>query len=267
VSHLEDKDIQDLHRRLGGLTPPRQDTLEVVRLENDAYALWVAPALRGAVISLIHKATGLDLFAGAQAAHGKTGTLEEWDLMDPAAPLIEEPVADRYTVTRRSPESVTVEARLEKGLVLARTITLPPGEGPVSIQLALRNEGNETLVPRVKLHPEFLLGAGEGTLHLRREGQWQAHELQFITGDASNPSISAERLAPGGADAWAVELPGRRLYLVNTFIPEELSGIYYFHDRSRGQMNLELLPDQKRLERNEVRFITTEYFLHEELPE
>lgn len=261
VTHLADPGIEEFRERLDGQTPPRLQEIPFARLENDAYEVWVIPEVGGAVARFHDKQRGIDLLRGYQAPLSGDDMLQEWSIMDPRDPHIEEVAAESYERLDGEPGSVTVQAKLENNLMITRRMRLD--ENGLQVALELSNSGSDLVTPRVKLHPEFAYdGKRPPEIWLYRDGAWSRQPLHFITED----EIAAERLDPAGVSRWALRLPKRGGFLVNTVHSEQLEALFYFYNRSTGRVNLELCPLQAPLEPGESRLVETIYSLSPRLP-
>ncbi|MBP8131201.1 MAG: DUF4838 domain-containing protein [Candidatus Hydrogenedentes bacterium] len=261
VTHLADPGIEEFRRRLNGQTPPRQQEIPFARLENDACEVWIVPEIGGSVVRFRDKQGGTELLRGFQTPFAGAGMMQEWNIIDPKDPHIEEIVARRYEWLDGEPGGVAVRAKLDNSLVITRRMRL--ADDGLYVALEFSNGGGDLVVPRVKLHPEFAYDAHrDPEIWLYRDGAWSRQPLLFTTGS----EIAAERLEAAGVTRWALRLPKRSGFLVNTVDPEQLDALFYFYNRSTGCVNLELYPIQAPLEPGESRLLETAYCIAPRLP-
>jgi hypothetical protein len=263
VTHLGDDPIEKFRERLDGQTPPREQVLPFKRLENDAYEVWVCPEAGGSVVRLRDKRHGIEFLTGHEAPLSYHGMIQDWHVMDPAAPVQEEIIARRYTLADEQEDSVCVAAALDNGLSIVRCVALEDNPPRVRVTLTLTNTGVEPVAPRVKLHPEFHLPAHRGgpRLFVRRAGAWTREDPQFLSRD----EVVAGRIAPDAVDAWAVRWPEPRGYLVNT-VAGAVGHLYYYYTRSGAHVNLEMVPEAEPLNPGEARKIEAAYQFVADLP-
>ncbi len=263
VTYLNDSPIEEFRTRLEGKTPPRSEEIPIARLENENYELWVTPTLGGAVQRFRDKRSNIDLFKGFKnPVEGRWGW-QEWTVMDPDSPVVEEPVAKIYEVVESSATRLTLRSRLSNGLVVTRVLGLPAGATVLDLTLEIRNEGASAVVPRVKVHPEFWTQGGYNPeVWVETDQGWEAVETERRAGE----EVVTGRLELEGVLRWGFRVIGKGMVLVNTIRQEEISQLSYFHNRARDHFNLEVYPDQSLLEPGGTRALHAQYEVLERVP-
>lgn len=263
VTALGDGPIEKLRERLEGQTPPRYQQLAIEKLENDRYEAWVIPELSGAVVRFMDKRSGIDLFRGEAAVLSGRWRWQDWEVMDPEAPRIEEGISGPYTVVERTLERIAVERRLENGLTVVRGMTLRPESTALEFDFTVANRGDTPAVPRVKPHPEFWLqGPYEPELWLERQGGWKREPLNYI----GSMQTGAGTLDPAGISRWAIWIPGRHLAVIATVPSDNIKNLYYYFNISNQHMNLEAIPEMSPLMPGASRTMKMEFAIGRKKP-
>ena len=234
-------------------------------LETDHQQVWVSPATGGAVVRWTHRPTGIELLRGYQNRPLKGGSIGLWQeciIADglPAKP--EDPVAESYEVVHQSSNKLTMKATLDNGLVLTRQMRLYQDKAALEVEVSVQNPSDRPVVLPMKIRPEFYnQNHHEPAIWLDRGQKWQKFVTEKYCGNLSNGSLS-----PNGIRRWALEIPGTKLVLVNTFRAEELDSLYYWCRRPTQQANLELIPKKTPLAPGEIRTVHSTYEICDGLP-
>ena len=234
-------------------------------LETDHQQVWVSPAAGGAVVRWLYKPAGVELLRGYQNRPLKGGNLGLWQECIiaeglPAEP--EDPVAESYEVVHQSSNERTMKAVLNSGLVLTRQMRLYQDKAAIEVEVSVQNPTDRPVVLPMKIRPEFYnQNRHEPTIWLDRGQKWQKFVTEKYCGNLSNGSLN-----PKGIRRWALEIPGTKLVLVNTFRAEELDSLYYWCRRPTQQANLELIPKRTPIAPGEVRTVHSTYEICDGLP-
>jgi hypothetical protein len=239
---------------------PRRQESDLVVLENDAYLVWVAPALQGSVLRWQHKASGAELLQGYQHYGTGPGTFEEW-VSTPGVP--EGPPADTYEVIEQSAHAVVLRAVTPSGLEITRTMRLPAGSGPLTVDVVLTNPTTAPLPGNLKLHPEFSsLGLDVPEIWFGADGKWTHMNDGLIAGELSHGSFShGEYLPAGNFDAMAYHVPQADLSVICNVDADQAGGLLWYFDVSRSaqQVNLEIIAPSEPLPPGAQRRLTASY--------
>ncbi len=256
ITHTVDKQpFEAVVEQIGGVTPPRRIESELRILENEYYLIWVAPSLDGAVIRWRDKKLGVELLQGYRCYGRGPGTLQEWRHAPEAQERV---VATGYTVDSPTLYALALSTQLPNGLAMKREMELRPASPEFVITLTLTNTSSESIVPNVKIHPEFALG---NELHpeiwLEDNRRWTA-----VPNAALNPqAMGGDYLKPLDGNRWAFRLPRRGLTLINQFVPHQVESLFYFYNTldSAEHINLELIPKQDPLQPGRSRQLKSTY--------
>ena len=263
VTALGDDPIEAFRERLHGQTPPRCQRLAIEKLENDRYEVRVVPEINGAIIGFLDKRSGIDVFRGEKAVLNNRWLWQDWQVMDPERPRIEEGISGPYTVVVRTPERITVEKSLNDGLTLRRSMTLKPQSTALEVSFTVTNRGTKAIVPLVKLHPEFWLqGPYQPELWIERQGGWKEQPLNYV----GSTQTGADAIEPAGITRWAVRVPRERLTIVVTVSPENVGKLYYYFNIPNEHVNLELVPVLTPLEPGASRTMKAEFAISHKKP-
>lgn len=239
---------------------PRHQVSELATLENDAYLVWVAPALQGSILRWQYKPTGAELLNGFARYGAGPGTFEEW-VSTPGRP--EGPPAETYEVVERSTRHLVLRATTSDGLEIRRRMSLPEGVAPLQIETTLSNPTSGPLPGNLKLHPEFsTLGTGRPEIWFAAGGQWRHMDAGIIAGECSHGSFSHGEYVPVGAyTAMAYYAPQADLTVRCDFDPAEAGGLLWYFDTSRPakQVNLEVIAPAEPLAPGAARTLSTTY--------
>ncbi len=263
VTAVGDEPIEHLRKRFAAGSPPRHAELTIEKLENPFLEVWIVPELHGAIVRFADKNTGVDLFRGDQAILYDRWMLRDWEVMDQNAPHIEEGIATGYTVTARTPDSVTVQTILENGLEIRRKMTLGPDGTELDVVFEVANSGAAPLVPRVKLHPEFWTqGRTLPEVWLEKDGRWAEHPIQF----AQTGLVGGGHIEPAGISRWAFYMPDKDLSLVSAVRADEIENLFYYVNAENEHINLEHIPRLAPLAPGETRSVHVTYAFEQGRP-
>ncbi len=248
----------------GGSTAARTFTCDLVTIENDAYRLWIAPALSGSVIRYQDKRGGHELLRAYKDFGVFPGAWQDWVDRDTRA---EAAAADVYKLIAHDASHAVIEAAVDTGLVVRRAMRLPEGDGPLEVELTLHNPTDAPLPAKVKYHPEFYCPVAYAVpeIWLEKPDGWT--QLNAEAMDAG--PVGFGFLYPEGARRWAFHLPQQNLTLVNEFDPASVEEILYYYNTHHiaKQINLELLPPRTTpLGPGETRVIRSTYWTTETKP-
>lgn len=248
----------------GGDLAARDLACDLAAIENDAYLLWVVPALKGSVIRFRDKRTGQELLRAYKDYGVFPGAWQDWVDRDTRA---EAAAAEEYRLVEHDRSHLVIEAATESGLVVRRAMHLPAGAGPLDVELSLRNPSNAPMPAKVKLHPEFYCPVPNAVpeIWLEKKAGW----TQLNAEDMDKGPIGHGFLFPEGAKRWAFYLPQERLTLVNEFDPAAIEQLFYYYSTTNAtrQINLELLPPRTlELAPGETRAIKAAYWTSGEKP-
>ncbi|NIA15171.1 MAG: DUF4838 domain-containing protein [Nitrospiraceae bacterium] len=263
VTMLEDQPIKELRERLGGKTPPRYQRVTIEKIENEFYEVWVLPELNGSVVRFLDKRTGIDLFRGEEAILNSRWRWQDWEVMDPDDPEVEEGIEGVYDVVERAGGLLTVERALDNGLTVRRSMRLDPGVDALEVAFTITNQGERPVRPLIKPHPEFWLqGPYTPQIWIERDGVWQRQGLNYV-----GPSeTGADRIEPEGMSRCAFHVPRKRLTLTIDFCPDQLDSVFYYFNLPNEQVNLELVPDLSPLAPGASRTVTATYSISRKSP-
>ena len=255
IKHLESRGFKTFNsqsvsdyviERTGKVAPPRSEESTIEVIENADHLVWIVPALKGSVIRWRDKRLGVELLRGYECYGGEPGTWQDWT-NTPGRP--ESPVADVYEVADRKPESLTLRAKREDGLVIERSMTL--GADGIEVALTLSNPTDKPLSADVKIHPEFFAQGEMPEIFTYKDRRWlRQNERTNARAEAEGKYISLD-----GESQLAFHLPARKLSVVCTFDPKEIAGLLWFYNTASDaqQCNLELLPKSDPLGPGEKR--------------
>jgi hypothetical protein len=264
VTMLEDVPIGKLQERLQGQTPPRHQRLAIEKLENEHYEVWVVPEVCGAIVRFRDKQTGVDVFRAEKAILNNRWRWQDWEVMDPKSPQIEEGISGAYTVAQRTPESISLEKRLKNGLAIRRTMTLKPGSEALEVEFTVINSGDHPLLPLVKPHPEFWLqGRHAPQIWVEKDGVWRQQRLSAI----ESTETGAGPIDPAGVTRWAARIPAKDTVVVSTVPAENVEKLFYYYNTPNEHVNLEMVPLLTPLEPGASRTMKAQFMICRELPE
>lgn len=240
VTALGDDPIERLRERLQGQTPARYQRLVIEKLENEQYEVWVIPEVCGSVVRFREKKTGIDLFRGDKAVLNDRWRWQDWEVMDPERPRIEEGILGPYRLAARTSHAITVEKDLQNGLRLRRTMTLEPQSDALEVDFTVENRSNQPLRPLVKPHPEFWLqGLCTPAIWVENARGWKKLPLNRIGPEGSG----ADSIDPAGIIRWAVRVPRKRFTILATVPAENVQRLFYYFNIPNEHVNLEMVPD------------------------
>jgi hypothetical protein len=246
-----------------GATGARRFTAPLVRMENEAYLVWVVPKLNGSIVRLQDKRSGREMLRGYKSYGVFPGTFQDWSEQSARG---EAGVATPYKLVEHDLHHAVIETQLDSGLIVRRTMQLRPGDNPLELELTLTNPTRESLPTNVKLHPEFYCQVPYDVpeIWLEEASGW-AHVNKETMDDGSR---GHGFLKPGQATRWAFFMPQAGLSLINEFDPAQLDQLFYYYDTNSiaQQVNLELLPTSAPLAPDASRTIGTTYRVSTEHP-
>ena len=244
MTHIaDDQPVEMLADEVGGTTPPRRIDSELRILENEFYLIWVAPALDGSIIRWRDKRQNVELLQGFRTYGRGPGTLQDWTH---APGSKERPVATHYEVASRTLYALRIEALLENGLAVERTMELRPASPEFTVTLTVTNTSDEPIVPNVKIHPEFAIDSSSlPEIWVESGGVWQ----QVHTARGGSEPIHGAYLEPPDGFRWAYRLPGEGFTMINEFVSHQVGGLFYFYNTSARypHINLEIIPKDEPL--------------------
>ncbi len=239
VTHIGDEGIEAFRERLGAKTPPRHEEVALIKMSNQRYEVWAVPAWTGSVVRLYDKSTGFEVFRRFSNWGRDEGSFQDWTASDPAAPVMEKALAEQYELVERSERRVVMRAVTADGLEVTRTLELDDSDGPLAVELTLRNTGTELLPPHVKLHPEMSThGEERPEIWVKRGGTWSPTDMTWLY----DGSVASGKIPPAGATHWAMYLPHAKVGVVNEVRAEDLDSLRYYCSRERDFLNLEATP-------------------------
>ncbi len=247
-----------------GKTPPRHEEHALVILEDDRNLLWIAPTLGGAVLRWKDKTLNVEWLRGFERYESVPGV---WSERSSPSTGVDGPVAERYAVVEASANRAVLRATLENGLVLTRTLTLPPDTGKVEWAVSVENPSDQPVHYALGIHPEFYLpGDALPELWIQENSAWSQPEAMD---GYENGGWNAWRRAPDKATCWAVHLPGKGLTLYNQFTPAPLGRLRYYANvrTSQQQFNLDLGFPDAPISPGEARNITAVYWVDTQRPQ
>lgn len=263
VTMLEDLPIDKLHDRLKAQILPRSQRLAIEKIANDRYEVWVIPEICGAVVQFRDKQSGLDLFRGEEAVLKEHWRWQDWEVMDPKAPRIEEAISGPYALAARTPDSITVEKNLDNGLSIRRCMTLKPGGSPLEVEFTVINRGAAPIRPGVKPHPEFWLqGLNTPEIWLERPSGWEKLPLKY----GGSEQMGGDSINPSGLTRWAARIPAKDLTVISTVPQEKIEKLFYYFNIANEHVNLEIVPDQTPLEPGASRSLKTSFTIARKEP-
>lgn len=256
----EENPAQHVIEECRGQTPPRHAEYALVSLEDDRTLVWIVPDLNGAVLRWKDKALNVEWLQGFERYESKPGVLQDWD-KDGA------PAGDRYTVKESAPAKVVLRATRDTGLVITRTLTLPPGTGRLELAVSLENGSTEAITYAPTIHPEFFTQeAAKVDLWIQEKGGWvQAGPMDGYEGGG----WSAWEQSAGTATGWAAHLADKGLTLYATFDSTQTAGLSFYSNvlRSQQQINLDLSFPETPLAPGETRSMAAAYWAGTEKPQ
>jgi hypothetical protein len=263
VTMLGDEPIGKLQERLQGLTPPRHQELTIEKLDNERYEVWVVPEVCGAIVRFRDKQADMDLFRGEEAILNNRWRWQDWEVMDPQSPRIEEGISGPYTLVERTSERIALEKSLKNGLTIRRSMTLKPGSEALETSFTVINRGTHPVVPLVKPHPEFWLqGPYTPEIWVERTDGWKKQRLNFM----GSMDSGAGSIDPAGVTRWAARIPHKRLTIVSTVPSENVEKLFYYFNLPYEHVNLEMVPVLTPLEPGASRTMNAEYTLSRKTP-
>jgi hypothetical protein len=244
-----------------GVRKPREEYTALM-LENNRYLVEILPGFSGAVTRYLDKEWGHDVFGGPKSVETDRWLFQEWNMRGEGQPL-EEPFWSEYRVIEASRNRVILETQLISGLILRRTASLPPGNGPLEMAWELSNPTEEALQPRFKIHPEFMKpGMKVPEIWIEKDNVWQERPVVRLIEDV----VGGEAIDPAGISRWAVRLPDERQTIVVDIQPEDWESLFYFFNTDKEHVNMELIPRQTPLQPGETRTMRASYQLGRRLP-
>jgi len=255
--------IKNVIEECGGTTPPRRQEHTLITLENERYLVWIVPELQGSVLRWRDKALGVELLRGFEHYGACPGTLQERT----DDPLLKKALASAaYEVIEQAADHVTLRAALDSGLVISRTMSLPPGGDRFQVSLNAANPTAQPLACPLKIRPEFYTqGVVEPELWANEKGAW----IRLPGSEArANVLWSMFRQTPGDIARWAFYIPSKKLTVVNDFDAKQVGELSLFCNWTHAcqQVNLELILPDAPLGPGEIRSLTTQYWTSERVP-
>ncbi|HPO16035.1 MAG TPA: DUF4838 domain-containing protein [Candidatus Hydrogenedentes bacterium] len=247
-----------------GKTPPRHAEYTLVSLEDDRTLVWIVPELNGAVLRWKDKTLNMEWLQGFQRYESKPGVWQDWN-RDPSG--LEGSLEERYTVVENGPAKVVLQATRDNGLVITRTLTLPPGTGRLELVVSLQNGSAQPIMYAPKIHPEFFTQeAANVELWIQENGAW-ARPGPMDGYEAGG--WSAWQRSSEAATAWAAHLADKGLTLYNTFDSKQAAGLSFYSNvlRSQQQINLDLCFPETPLAPGETRSLAAAYWTGTEKPQ
>jgi len=265
VSFLADPLIFELEKRMERETPPRYERLEIEKLENEYYEIWVVPARNGSIVRFRARRPSRELLIGYENIESNFGMWQDWSIADPEVKefVPETSVAKKYEVVDRTSSSVTIRAWTENDLLVTRRMALKPGADLFEVTLDIKNAGDEPVVPRLKMHPEFqTYNESTPRIWIERNGAWKKVKMALLP----DRGAGAGNIEPDGVTAWAYQIPRQRLSVINAVESDELESLFYFYHREKRHLNLEMIPRQTPLAPGETRSLHSTYTISRRRP-
>ncbi len=227
-----------IRERCEGVTPSRLAVSPIIRLENAAAELWVAPDFSGAVVRWRDKASGAELLNAWREGGAYEGRFEDWN-ESPKVGTSEFALARRYAVAAQDATSVVLTARTDEGIALTRTLRLDPSTHRLDVEFRAVNDSNEPRELRAKLHPEFALGAKKRPIYrIETNGTWSD-----IEDDHHGEPVSGGLIEPVSFAQWSVRLPESRVTIRNRIEEGTAAAAFWYYDQrvDARRANMELI--------------------------
>jgi len=237
----------DVGKWLETLSPPPL-RLQVERLKGDRVEIELVPGFGGRILSIRDLATGAE-WAKAYSADGTIRLLNSGieDYSEPRhlSPGWWEP----YEVVERTPQSMTMRARLSNGLELERRVSLVTGEARVRIRSTLRNGPDERRKAclRMSSHFEVAHVGRARAIIAAADGAWQERAFP-----EPEPGIPHGEFRLQGQDcprgAWGIMDQTRGRCLVDRVLDGEVEAYYASWTPRDRVVNLQLWSPARELE-------------------
>lgn len=246
-------DVDDMMRPLPDVKPGVPLEVPLVRIENERYAVWIAPQLSGSVLRWHDKTTQREWLRGYLTAGVGRGTWQDWIDRNTNG---ERPAAQEYRVVESTARRLVLEATTDEKVVVQRIMELQP-EGQLDVTITATNRSGAPIEGWVKSHPEFYAQHAKITPEI-----WFRDAQGWTRREAPKPGILAADFIPVELPLeWAFYIPEAQAGIKCT-VPEcDIDRVLYFYDTSPGieQINLELLPKRTILEPGQSRTIRASY--------
>lgn len=252
--------IEYFPKQLNNSTPPRHLESRLLKLENQRYLVWVAPGFEGSILRWYDKKLEAELLAGYEVYGQRGGSWQDWTHTPGIA---EHAVATRYEVVEEAPDSITVQARTDAGLLVKRRMTLA---GDVfDVGLTLINDTGSPMAPGAKIHPEFWLHHDvTPAIYAKTTSEWKHLNANVRPEETARGEIV--EAAPHSR--FAAYLPGQNL-TIETEVGKGVGQLLYFYSTNRDaqHVNLELLPRNEPIAPGETYIFGGRYTTHPGRPE
>jgi hypothetical protein len=264
VTHTGSETIEQFKDQFGGQTPPRQEEVRLVRLENPYVELWLTPSLAGSVQRWRDKGSNTELLKGFEQPLSGKSVWREWITLNPDRPDMEKPFSGEYDLLHASTQSVTVQASQPNGLVLTRTMTLDPGSPRLDVALEVRNTSPQAVVPWIRIRPLFWMQGGyRPDLWVEGEKGWSGLEMTRNLGsEIAEAAISAK-----GLKRWAARIPGKGVVVLNSFQENEVVQLHGAYNSANELLDFDLCLTREPIPPGETVEVHTSYELLDRLPD
>jgi len=255
VTALGDTTIDDFLIRLGGKTPPRNQTVDIVKLQNAHSEVWVAPTYYGAVLRWIDKDTGKDLLGGYKTFAAYRGLMMEWDKDAPRQMNPFYPPADEYEVRASDSEHLTLRALTEDGFEIVRDMALDPNSCALAWTVHLTNLGTEPAKPHIILHTEFWLKE-DVPAEIWTEGPEARARVSLHP--VERGIVWGADVDTSGVSRWGFDAPGGPS-IEATLSPDEATSGFYVVNLNYDHVVLQLHPLPTPIPPGETRTLSSVY--------
>lgn len=258
VTHLADRTIDALPRRLGGRTPARRWTTEAEILENDFNEVWIVPNSGGEIIRFRDKAAEREWLAGYEHFASTRGRIVEWTGYRSEGPYGDMQNTLPYRIVSRSAGGTTMETVTTDGFRLLKTIELDEAGPGLTVTLEIENVGD---APR---NPDFALNAEFNVHRMRSAKAWS------LTSDGWTPWVDnrqrADHLRGEPLRKWAVTLSKRGAILVHTIHEPGIAWVGFQQNLDGSSLLVRHDGQRRKLAPGESRRISVSYNVQESLP-
>ncbi|MCP4643785.1 MAG: hypothetical protein GY851_25290, partial [bacterium] len=233
------------------------------KLDNGKDQAYVLPSLGGRVVRWDIGALGGNVFrppVSKSNDYPSTGGYEEYTRFDRGSPGIR---IDFHVTEFTGGRHIVLQATLDDGLELTRTIELAPDAPRLSIRTTYKNTGAEPVETAPRTHPEFSFDHFKNAqlYYVDLAGNWKTQSLytpEEPTGDTSvtNAEMGAPLCLLGDAS--------RNVGLANRFDAAVVRTCYGYWGEATGAMNLEIWGGTRVLQPGESRSFAHSYqYLHD----
>jgi hypothetical protein len=230
--------LENMHKIYSGIA--------AVRLENDLWRVLILPESNAKVVDMTYKPTGRNVIQPARSLD--RFRYEDWARQGEGSKSGE---IFAYEVIEKSPSKTVLSLTTKDGAQIERTISLT-GD---AIRFETKLKANIARPFIFLVHPEYDAGSGSGDpqeigIYVKTDKWLQANKGWVNAKPTEKQSAILKEGLKGGAFAYFNQKAG--FGVEQRFDPAEFENLNIFWSPERIQVNLEMIPNVKKLQAGEL---------------